>query len=188
MVTTNSATLVNKGLEVIEAHLLFGIPFDRIDVVIHPQSIIHSMVEFVDGSTMAQCSPPDMRLPIALGLGWPDRVPDAVPGLDWSKALSWEFSPLDDEAFPAVALARRCGTAASTYPAAYNAANEVCVEGFLAGRIRFTHIVETVARVVDDLKAPSGPLTVEAVLSADRWARDRAQELVPGSKLSGGAH
>jgi 1-deoxy-D-xylulose-5-phosphate reductoisomerase len=181
MVTTNSATLVNKGLEVIEAHLLFGIGFDRIDVVIHPQSIVHSMVEFTDGSTMAQCSPPDMRLPIALGLAWPERVPATIPGLDWSKAANWEFLPLDDEAFPAVALARRCGVAGSTYPAAYNAANEVCVEGFLSGRIRFTHIVDTVARVIDDLEAPSEKLTVDDVLSADRWARERAQQLLPGA-------
>jgi 1-deoxy-D-xylulose-5-phosphate reductoisomerase len=188
MVTTNSATLVNKGLEVIEAHLLFGIPFERIDVVIHPQSIVHSMVEFTDGSTMAQCSPPDMRLPIALGLGWPDRIPAAIPGLDWSKAVTWEFSPLDDEAFPAVSLARRCGAAGSTYPAAYNAANEVCVEGFLSGRIRFTHIVETVSRVIDDLETPSGPLSVDGVLAADRWARRTAEQLVTGSELPGKAH
>jgi 1-deoxy-D-xylulose-5-phosphate reductoisomerase len=192
---------VNKGLEVIEAHLLFGIGFDRIDVVIHPQSIVHSMVEFTDGSTLAQCSPPDMRLPIALGLAWPDRVPAAIGGLDWSRSASWEFLPLDDDAFPAVALARRCGAAGSTYPAAYNAANEVCVEGFLSGRIRFTHIVDTVARVIDDLDAPSGKLTVDDVLSADRWARERARQLVPGgpsgpgdavgtgtSALSGSAH
>lgn len=185
MVTTNSATLVNKGLEVIEAHLLFGIPFDRIDVVIHPQSIVHSMVEFTDGSTIAQCSPPDMRLPIALGLAWPDRVPAAIPGLDWSTATSWEFLPLDEETFPSVALARRCGAAGSTYPAAYNAANEVCVEGFLSGRIRFTQIVDTVARVIDDLEAPSEKLTVDDVLSADRWARDRAQQLV---QVSRGTH
>jgi 1-deoxy-D-xylulose-5-phosphate reductoisomerase len=185
MVTTNSATLVNKGLEVIEAQLLFGIPFERIDVVIHPQSIVHSMVEFTDGSTMAQCSPPDMRLPIALGLGWPDRVPSAIPGLAWNTAATWEFSPLDDEAFPAVQLARRCGAAGGTYPAVYNAANEVCVEGFLAGRIRFTHVVETVARVIEDLEAPSGPLSVAAVLAADRWARERARQLVSGPELSG---
>jgi 1-deoxy-D-xylulose-5-phosphate reductoisomerase len=178
VVTTNSATLVNKGLELIEAHLLFGIPFDRIDVVIHPQSIVHSMVEFTDGSTMAQCSPPDMRLPIALGLGWPDRVPDAAPALAWDRASTWEFLPLDDEAFPAVALARRSGAAGSTYPAAYNAANEVCVEGFLAGRIRFTSIVDTVSAVIDELVPPSGPLTVEDVLAADRWARATASHLL----------
>jgi 1-deoxy-D-xylulose-5-phosphate reductoisomerase len=155
-------------------------------VVIHPQSIVQSMVEFTDGSTMAQCSPPDMRLPIALGLAWPDRVPAAIGGLDWSSAGRWDFLPLDDEAFPAVALARRCGAAGSTYPAAYNAANEVCVEGFLSGRIRFTHIVDTVARVIDDLRAPSGKLTVDDVLSADRWARERAQQLVPGDSPGSG--
>jgi len=187
MVTTNSATLVNKGLEVIEAHLLFGIPFDRIDVVVHPQSIVHSMVEFTDGSTMAQCSPPDMRLPIALGLAWPERVPQAIGGLDWTTAANWEFLPLDDDAFPAVDLARRCGEAGSTYPAVYNAANEVCVEGFLSGRIRFTHIVDTVARVIDDLQAPSGVLTVDDVLSADRWARGRARQLVSGDSAAGSA-
>jgi 1-deoxy-D-xylulose-5-phosphate reductoisomerase len=178
VVTTNSATLVNKGLEVIEAHLLFDVPFDRIDVVVHPQSIVHSMVEFTDGSTLAQCSPPDMRLPIALALGWPDRVPEAAPGLDWSTASTWEFRPLDDDAFPAVALARRCGLAGGTYPAAYNAANEVCVEGFLGGRIRFTQIVDTVTRVIDDLVAPSGPVTVDDVLDADRWARERTKERI----------
>jgi 1-deoxy-D-xylulose-5-phosphate reductoisomerase len=176
VVTTNSATLVNKGLEVIEAHLLFGIPFDRIDVVVHPQSIVHSMVEFTDGSTLAQCSPPDMRLPIALGLGWPERVPAAAPGLDWTLASTWQFLPLDDEAFPAVALARSVGTAGSTYPAVYNAANEICVEGFLAGRLRFTSIVDIVASVVEEHVAPSGRLTVAEVLAADAWARQRARE------------
>src|SRR6187549_1564632 len=137
VVTTNSATLVNKGLEVIEAHLLFDVPFDRIHVVVHPQSVIHSMVEFVDGSTLAQASPPDMRLPIALGLAWPERVPGAAHPVDWSKASTWEFFPLDDEAFPAVGLAKRVGQAGGTYPAVYNAANEECVQAFFDGRIRF---------------------------------------------------
>jgi 1-deoxy-D-xylulose-5-phosphate reductoisomerase len=178
VITTNSATLVNKGLEVIEAHLLFGVPFDRIQVVVHPQSIVHSMVEFADGSTMAQCSPPDMRLPIALGLGWPDRVPDAAPAIDWNTASTWEFFPLDEAAFPAVPLARRCGVDGGTYPAAYNAANEVCVEGFLAGRIRFTQIMDTVSRVIDELVAPSGSMTIADVLDADRWARARAEEMI----------
>jgi len=185
VVTTNSATLVNKGLEVIEAHLLFGVPFDRIAVVVHPQSIVHSMVEFADGSTIAQCSPPDMRLPIALGLGWPDRVADAAPGLDWTAAASWEFIPLDDEAFPAVTLARRVGTAGGTYPAVYNAANEVCVDGFLKGGVRFPEIVETVARVVDDHVPPAGPSRIEDVLAADDWARTRARQLLP--VMAGGA-
>ncbi len=103
LVTVNSATLVNKGLEVIEAHLLFEIPFERIDVVVHPTSVVHSMVEFDDGSTLAQASPPSMLIPIALGLGWPDRVPRAAPGMDWTEPQTWEFFPLDDEAFPAVA-------------------------------------------------------------------------------------
>jgi 1-deoxy-D-xylulose-5-phosphate reductoisomerase len=178
MVTTNSATLVNKGLEVIEAHLLFDIPFERIDVVVHPQSVVHSMVEFTDGSTLAQCSPPDMRLPIALGLGWPGRVPGAAPACDWTTAATWQFLPLDDEAFPAVALARRVGTAGSTYPAVYNAANEECVGAFHAGRIRFTEIVDTVVRVVDEHVAPSGALTLADVLSAEAWARVRARAIL----------
>jgi 1-deoxy-D-xylulose-5-phosphate reductoisomerase len=190
LVTTNSATLVNKGLEVIEAHLLFGVPFDRIAVVVHPQSIVHSMVEFTDGSTIAQCSPPDMRLPIALGLGWPDRVPEAAPSCDWTTAATWEFFPLDDVAFPAVTLARRVGEAGATYPAVYNAANEACVEGFLKGGVPFPDIVETVARVVDDHVPPAGPLTVEEVLAADDWARERARQLLPvmagGGAAAGG--
>jgi 1-deoxy-D-xylulose-5-phosphate reductoisomerase len=177
MVTTNSATLVNKGLEVIEAHLLFGIPFERIDVVVHPQSIVHSMVEFTDGSTLAQCSPPDMRLPIALGMAWPDRVPEAIPGLDWSKASSWEFFPLDDEAFPGVRLARLAGERAGTFPAAYNAANEECVLAFHAGRIGFTQILDVVEAVLAD-HSEEGSLSIEAVLAADAWARSRAADLV----------
>ncbi|MEO6142519.1 MAG: 1-deoxy-D-xylulose-5-phosphate reductoisomerase, partial [Dermatophilaceae bacterium] len=116
VVTTNSATLVNKGLEVIEAHLLFDIPFERIEVVVHPQSVVHSMVEFFDGSTLAQASPPDMRLPIALGLAWPDRVEGAASGCDWTRAATWEFFPLDQDAFPAVALARQVGLAGSCFP------------------------------------------------------------------------
>jgi 1-deoxy-D-xylulose-5-phosphate reductoisomerase len=180
MVTTNSATLVNKGLEVIEAHLLFGLPFDRIVVVVHPQSVVHSMVEFVDGSTVAQCSPPDMRLPIALALGWPDRVPDAAPACDWTTASTWQFLPLDDEAFPAVRLARQVGVAGATYPAVFNAANEECVQGFWRGRLRFTEIVDTVARVVDRHESPSGPLTLSGVLGAERWARSAARAILEG--------
>ncbi|WP_433191000.1 1-deoxy-D-xylulose-5-phosphate reductoisomerase [Actinoallomurus sp. CA-150999] len=189
LVTVNSATLVNKGLEVIEAHLLFDVPFDRIAVVVHPQSIVHSMVEFADGSTIAQASPPDMRLAIALGLGWPDRVPDAAPALDWSRASTWEFFPLDDEAFPAVRLAREVGEAGGTAPAVYNGANEECVAAFLAGRLAFPAIVDTVSRVVSEhtngpdpliRDDPGGGLTVDDVLAADRWARTRARELTSG--------
>ncbi|MEV7359891.1 1-deoxy-D-xylulose-5-phosphate reductoisomerase [Kitasatospora sp. NPDC091276] len=182
VVTINSATLVNKGLEVIEAHLLYDVPFDRIEVVVHPQSVVHSMVEFTDGSTLAQASPPDMRMPIALGLGWPERVPDAAPGCDWTKAATWEFFPLDDEAFPAVELAREVGTLGGTAPAVFNAANEECVEAFLKGRLAFTGIVDTVAKVVAEhgTPVPGTSLTVEDVLHAEDWARARARELAAG--------
>ena len=179
VITTNSATLVNKGLEVIEAHLLFDIPFDRIDVVVHPQQQIHSMVEFHDGSTIAQLGPPRMLVPIALGLSWPQRLTDVDVPCDWSLAQSWEFHPLDDDAFPAVRLARRVGEAGSTFSAVYNAANEVCVDAFHDGVISFTDIVDTVERVVEahtgsELDASS----VEGVLAADRWARHRAADLI----------
>ncbi|WP_395111256.1 1-deoxy-D-xylulose-5-phosphate reductoisomerase [Actinomadura sp. SCN-SB] len=178
VITINSATLVNKGLEVIEAHLLFDVPFDRIEVMVHPQSVIHSMVEFADGSTLAQASPPDMRLPIALGLAWPDRVPDAAPGVDWTRAHTWELFPLDREAFPAVALAAEVGTRGGTAPAVYNAANEECVEAFRAGRLPFLGIVDTVARVVEEHgTATTTGLTLDDVLAADAWARTRAREI-----------
>ena len=180
LVTINSATLVNKGLEVIEAHLLFGFSLDRIDVVVHPQSIVHSMVEFSDGATIIQASPPDMRLPISLGLAWPDRVPEAAPGLDWSTAATWTFEPLDDAAFPAVALAREAATAGGTAPAVYNAANEACVADFQAGRIGFPRIVDTVARIVSEHDAARTAVTTVAdVLAVDDWARRRARELNP---------
>lgn len=183
VITINSATLVNKGLEVIEAHLLFGIPFDRIDVVVHPSSVVHSMVEFVDGSTMVQASPPDMRLPIALGLAWPQRVPGAAGACDWSRPTVWEFSPLDESVFSAVRLARVAGTAGCTAPAVYNAANEVAVAAFLGGELDFLGIVDTVEVVLDEhladpLTVAAGALTLESVLAADAWARTRARELV----------
>ena len=180
LVTVNSATLVNKGLEVVEAHLLFGIPFDRIHVVVHPTSVVHSMVEFSDGSTLAQASPPTMLIPIALGLGWPDRVPDAAPAVDWSRPQRWDFAPLDDEAFPAVRLAREAGTAGGTAPAVYNAANEVCVQAFLAGEMRFTDIVATIEAVLaaSGVGSERRGLTVEDVLAADGWARAEAAAVV----------
>jgi 1-deoxy-D-xylulose-5-phosphate reductoisomerase len=178
LVTTNSATLVNKGLEVIEAHLLFGFGLDKIDVVVHPQSIVHSMVEFADGATIIQASPPDMRIPIALGLGWPHRVAEAAPGLDWTTAATWTFEPLDDAAFPAVALAREAARLGGTAPAVYNAANEACVADFLAGSISFPRIVDTVARVVSEHDTSrTGATTLEDVLGVDAWARARAREL-----------
>ena len=179
LVTINSATLVNKGLEVIEAHLLYDIPFDRIEVVVHPTSIVHSMVEFFDGSTLAQASPPDMRIPIALAMAWPERVPDAAPACDWTKAATWEFFPLDGEAFPAVALAKHVGEQGGTSPAVFNGANEACVYAFLEGRIPFTAIVDTVAAVVAEHEASPdrvgrAELSLEAVLAADAWSRERA--------------
>ena len=182
MVTTNSASLVNKGLEVIEAHLLFDVPLDRIDVVVHPQSVVHSMVEFVDGSIIAQASPPDMRLPIALGLGWPDRVPRAAKACDWSQATSWTFEPLDSVAFPAVELAKDAAKQGSTFPAVFNAANEEAVEAFHAGRIRFTDIVDTVESVLSE-HSGSLELTVDSVLDAERWARTRTHDRLANSTL-----
>ncbi len=178
VITVNSATLVNKGLELIEAHLLFGLGFDRIDVVVHRQSVVHSMVQFADGSTLAQASPPDMRIPIALALGWPDRVPDAAPAIDWTAAHTWTFEPLDEDAFPAVPLARQAGAAGGTMPAVYNAANEACVDAFLAGQIPFAGIVDTVAQVVSEHQdSAADAVELADVLAADGWARDRAREL-----------
>jgi 1-deoxy-D-xylulose-5-phosphate reductoisomerase len=177
LITTNSATLVNKGLEVIEAHLLFDVSLDRVDVVVHPQSIVHSMVEFVDGATIIQASPPDMRIPIALGLVWPERIDGAAPPLDWSQATSWTFEPLDDSAFPAVALARQVATVGGTAPAVYNGANEACVAAFLQGSISFLRIVDTIARIVSEHEAFAAG-SVEDVLAVDAWARTRAAELL----------
>ena len=177
VVTTNSSTLVNKGLEVIEAHLLFDIPFDRIDVTVHPQSIVHSMVEFVDGSTIAQASPPDMRLPIALGLDWPHRVAGVGVPLDWTRASSWTFEPLDDEAFPAVALAKEVGSAGLTYPAVFNAANEQAVMAFHAGAIAYLDILDVVRAAVDEHR-PEAAMSLDAVLQAESSARARADQLI----------
>lgn len=179
VVTVNSASLVNKGLELIEAHLLFDVPVADIAVVVHPQSMVHSMVEFVDGATIAQASPPDMRLPIALGLSWPDRLEAVAPGCDWTSATSWTFEPLDEEVFPAVRLAREAVAASGTHPGVYNAANEECVAAFLAGRIAFGDIVDTVARVLDRHDGISGgALGLDAVLAADAWARTAAREVL----------
>ncbi|WP_106816124.1 1-deoxy-D-xylulose-5-phosphate reductoisomerase [Microbacterium timonense] len=177
VVTTNSATLVNKGLEVIEAHLLFGIPYADIDVVVHPQSIVHSMVEFVDGSTIAQASPPDMRLPISLGLDWPHRVAGVGRPLDWTTAVSWTFEPLDEAAFPAVKLAKRVGRAGGTYPAVFNAANEQAVDAFHEGRLGFLGITDVVELVVDAHEAPDA-LTRESLAEAEEWARRAADQAI----------
>ncbi len=175
VITTNSATLVNKGLEVIEAHLLFDMPYAAIDVVVHPQQMIHSMVEFIDGAVVAQLGMPTMGVPIALGMAWPDRVPHAEAPIDWTKAADWRFEPLDDEAFPAVLLARRAGETGGTAPAVYNAANEVCVEAFHDGLLRFTDIVEVIGDVLTDHGVGSkATLGVDDVLAADCWAREEA--------------
>jgi 1-deoxy-D-xylulose-5-phosphate reductoisomerase len=176
VVTTNSATLVNKGLEVIEAHLLFGVPYERIDVTVHAQSIVHSMVEFVDGSTIAQCSPPDMRLPIAWGMNWPHRVPGVIPALDWSVAHTWTFEPLDNEAFPAVDLAKEVGGVGLTYPAVFNAANEQAVAAFHRGALSFLSIIDIIKAVVDN--HTPGEMTLESVLSAESEARVEADRLI----------
>jgi len=203
VVTCNSATMMNKGLELIEAHLLFDIPYERIDVVVHPQSVVHSMVEFSDGSTVAQVSPPDMRLPIALGLSWPDRLPGAAPACDWTEAATWEFLPLDEVAFPAVRLAREVGSAGGTAPAVFNAANESCVEAFLAGRLPFPGIVDTVAVVVGEhlegrargsadvtgsAYVSGNDLTLVDVLNAEAWARTRTHQVIDAvtDRVAGG--
>lgn len=194
VITINSSTLVNKGLELIEAALLYDVALPDVTVVVHPQSIVHSMVEFYDGSTIAQCSPPDMRLPISLGLTWPDRVPGAASPCDWSSASSWTFEPLDDEAFPAVELARKAGLYSGTAPAVFNAANEECVDAFCAGRLSFLGIVDTIDQVLTEHLSDAGldsgslgsrhisdsELTVSGVLAADAWARERARALTTG--------
>jgi 1-deoxy-D-xylulose-5-phosphate reductoisomerase len=177
VITTNSATLVNKGLEIIEAHLLFDVPYERIEVTVHPQSIVHSMVEFVDGSTIAQCSPPDMRLPISLGLDWPNRVPAAGRSLDWTSASTWTFEPLDNEAFPAVELAKSVGLAGGTHPAVFNAANEQAVAAFHAGRIGYLDILDIIEGVVDEHESGDAA-SLGGVLEAERWARAEADRMI----------
>lgn len=189
MITTNSSTLVNKGLEVIEAHLLFGIPYDDISVVVHPQSVIHSMVEFTDGSTLAQASPPDMRLPIALALGWPDRLSGAAQPVDWAQAHTWQFEPVDDDLFPLLGLAVRAGRAGGVLPAVYNAANEVAVQAFWDGHIGYLDIADTVAAVLAAADVPSseGALSVADVLQADAWARGQAASVIEAAHRARGA-
>ena len=174
VITPNSATMVNKALEVIEAHLLFDVPLERIEAVVHPQSMVHSMVEFIDGSTIAQASPPDMALPIALGIGWPHRVPGAARPCDFSAAQAWTFEPLDVEAFPAIELAKAAAAASPTHMAVFNAVNEEAVEAFHAGAIRFTDIVETVEAILDTYTPESSTLTLDSVLGAETWARNAA--------------
>lgn len=179
VITTNSATLVNKGLELIEAHLLFDVPMDRIEAVVHPQQIIHSMVEFHDGAVIAQLGLPTMLAPIALGLSWPERLTDVETPVDWTQAADWRFEPLDDDAFPAVRLAQQVGAVGGTHPAVYNAANEVGVDALHDGACRFTDIVDTIAQVVDRHEGSAFDAhTVEGVLGADAWARAEAARIL----------
>jgi 1-deoxy-D-xylulose-5-phosphate reductoisomerase len=185
VITINSATLMNKGLEVIEAHLLFGVPYDRIEVVVHPQSIVHAMVEWCDGSTVAQLSMPDMRLPIGLALGWPERDERPVGRIDWTRAATLEFQPVDRATFPLLDLAVQAGRQGGTAPAALNAANEEAVDAFLAGRLPFPGIAE----VVDEISGrhrPPAALDLEAVLAAERWSRGLARTLVEDLTTSRG--
>ena len=184
VVTINSATLVNKGLEIIEAHFLFDIDYSRIDAVIHPQSIIHSMVEFVDGSVIAQASPPNMTLPISLALNWPNRIENAIAPIDWTATHSWDFAPIDTSRFPAIELARRCGVVGGGAPAAFNAANEEAVSAFLSGRIKFTDIVEiiddVITRIGGDVSAPLR--NVDDVSAVEENARVVAREIIKERK------
>jgi 1-deoxy-D-xylulose-5-phosphate reductoisomerase len=176
-ITIDSATLMNKGLEVIEAHYLFDLDYGSIDVVVHPESIIHGMAEFADGSLMAQLATPDMRLPIQLALNHPDRLGNGIRGVDLAKLGRLTFEELDRKAFPSVDLAYRAGKLGSTYPAVLNAANEVAVHGFLGGTIRLVQIPEVVAACLDEHKA--APVVSEVTLGrADSWARARAHEII----------
>jgi len=180
VVSCNSASLMNKGLELIEAHLLFAMPWDQLDVVVHPQSIVHSMVTFRDGSTIAQVSPPDMRLPIQLGLSWPERLDGAVVAMDWTQSQSWTFEPADRVTFRALDLAEAAGRAGGSAPAVLNAANEVAVDAFLGGRLGFLAVTEIVEQVLDAHRGRSDgtPRDVADVLAVDAWARGRASALV----------
>lgn len=180
VVTVNSSTLVNKGLELIEAHLLFDVDASDIDVAVHPQSIVHSMVEFVDGATIAQASPPDMRLPIALGMTWPQRprlVGKLTKPTDFTKVSSWDFEPVDNHTFPALQLARHAVSASDTHPAVFNAANEQAVDAFLKGALNWVDIVDIDIAVVNEHEGVSAP-SLDDVLAVDRWARARADELI----------
>jgi 1-deoxy-D-xylulose-5-phosphate reductoisomerase len=180
VVTINSATLLNKGLEIIEAHYLFDLPYESIEAVIHPQSVVHSLVEFIDGSTIAQASPPNMKGPIAYALSYPDRISKATAAIDWSKSHTWQFLPIDNEKYPAIELAKRCGQLGSGLPAVYNAANEVAVAAFLAGQIKFTAIIDIVEAVVQSFgsNTPTTIRDISDVSGIEKSARIKADELI----------
>jgi 1-deoxy-D-xylulose-5-phosphate reductoisomerase len=179
-ITIDSATLMNKGLEVIEAHYLFDLDYSQIDVVIHPESVVHGIAEFQDGSMIAQLAPPDMRLPIQLALAWPERLPTGIQPFrltDPGRVISLTFEPVDRDAFPALDLAYRVGRQGLTYPAVMNAANEAAVAAFLAGEIRLPDITEVCERVVAE-HTPSSIVSLVNLTRADAWARERAAEIV----------
>jgi len=180
VVTINSATLLNKGLEIIEAHYLFNLAYEMIEAVIHPQSVVHSLVEFNDGSTIAQASPPNMKGPIAYALAYPERINKACAPIDWSKSHTWNFSPIDNEKYPAIELAKRCGELGGGLPAVYNAANEVAVAAFLAQRIKFTAIIELVEQVVQSFgsNTPTTIRDISDVSGIEQSARMKAEELI----------
>ena len=180
VVTINSATLLNTGLEIIEAHYLIDLPYEDIEAVIHPQSVVHSLVEYIDGSTIAQASPPNMKGPIAYALSYPDRISKATAAIDWSKSHTWQFLPIDNEKYPAIELAKRCGQLGSGLPAVYNAANEVAVAAFLAGQIKFTAIIDIVEAVVQSFgsNTPTTIRDISDVSGIEKSARIKADELI----------
>ena len=176
-ITVDSSTLANKGLEVIEAHWLFNLPYDKIDVVVHPQSIVHSLVEFCDGSVISQMGEPDMRLPIQYALSWPERYPYAFDQLDLVKAGTLTFEAPDTEAFPSLRIAVECGKAGGTLPCVFNAANEEAVYAFLADKIKYLdipYITETVTQAHQNIAVP----TIEDIEAADAWGREQAREII----------
>lgn len=178
VVTINSSTLMNKGLELIEAHLLFDVPAADITPVVHPQSIVHSMVEFTDGSTLAQASPPNMKLPIALGLTWPQRLVNVQEPCRWDSAVSWDFEPVDEAVFPALRLAREAAGGAQTLPAVLNAANEEGVDAFIRGALDYLGIVEINEAVMNEHDPGGEPGCAEDIREVENWARERARALV----------
>lgn len=180
VVTINSATLMNKGLEIIEAHHLFNLPYNQIDAVVHPQSVVHSMVEYIDGSTIAQASPPNMKGPIALAINYPHRTLGATKPIDWSSSQSWTFAPIDSARFPAVDLARHCGEAGGALPTIFNAANEVVVEAFIKGALSFVEIIPTVEKVVAEYESSALPKLRDFadVTAIEEDARRKTQVLI----------
>jgi 1-deoxy-D-xylulose-5-phosphate reductoisomerase len=180
VISINSATLVNKAHEIIEAHHLYSMPYSQIDAVIHPQSVIHSMVEFIDGATIAQASPPNMKGPIAYAINWPDRLKSATPAMDWKQSHTWNFEPIDHERFPAIELAKRCGELGGGLPAIFNAANEVAVDAFLKGSIPFTSIMECVEQTVVQLggSTPTPIRDLSDVSAIEQDAQSLAHEVL----------